>query len=110
MAHDLVYINSQSESLVYTFDFTDDLPGDSSLVDIGVGASTITAYSSAGTDVSSTILASKTLSGMTLYVTISAVTDCEEYRIEFVAMGTTTSRKVTKVLEVRGRRYIQGSY
>jgi len=109
MAHDILLINPQSELQPYVFDFADDLPGDTALSDIASG-STITAYSSAGTDVSSTILSSKTRTAMTLSVKIGAVTDFEEYRIEFVGKGATTSNIFTKVLEVRARKTIQGGY
>ena len=109
MAHDILYVNPQSELQKYIFDFSDDLPDDTVLSDIGSG-STITAYSSAGTDVSSTILSSKTRTSMTLTVKIGVVTDFEEYRIEFVGKGSTTSNIFTKVLEVRARKTIQGGY
>ena len=44
MAHDILYVNSQSELQPYVFDFADDLPDDTALADIGSG-STITAFS-----------------------------------------------------------------
>jgi hypothetical protein len=109
MAHNTLYVNPQSELVPYTFDFADDLTGDTTLYDIGSG-STITAYNSAGTDVSSTILSSKTRTSMTLAVKIGAVTDFEEYRIEFVGKGFTTANIFTKVLEVRARKLIQGGF
>ena len=109
MAHDILYVNSQSELQPYVMNFALDLPDDTALSDIGSG-STITAYSSAGTDVSSTILSSKTRSSMTLTVKIGAVTDFEEYRIEFVGKGATTTNIFTKVLEVRARKTIQGGF
>lgn len=109
MAHDILYISPQSELQPFTFDFSDDLPNDTTLKDIGSG-STITAFSSAGTDVSATILSAKTRTNMTLIVSIGAVTDLEEYRIEFVAKGNTTSNIFTRVLEVRARKYIQGGF
>lgn len=109
MAHDILYVNPQGESQSYIFDFSDDLTGDTTLKDIGSG-STITAYDSSGSDVSSTILSSKTRSNMLLTVTIGAVTDYEEYRIEFVGQGNTSSLKFTKVLEVRARKLIQGGF
>ena len=110
MAHDILYVNPQSEIQRYTFDFAPDLTGDTSLVAIGAGASTITAYEYDGTDVSATILATKTISGMTMYVNIGSVTQGEEYKIEFVAKGTQTGLFVTKVLEVRARNNISGAF
>ena len=109
MAHDILYVNSQSELQPYVMNFALDLPDDTALSDIGSG-STITAYSSAGTDVSSTILSSKIRSSMTLTVKIGSVTDFEEYRIEFVGKGATTTNIFTKVLEVRARKTIQGGF
>ncbi len=79
------------------------------LKDIGVG-STITAFSSDGTDVSSTILSSKTRTGMTLLVTIGALTEGEEYRIEFLGQGNTTSVKLIKVLQVLARKFVTGAF
>lgn len=109
MAHDILLVNPQSELQPYTFNFADDLPDDTALYDIGSG-STITAYNSAGTDVSSTILSSKSRSNLTLSVKIGAVTDFEEYQIEFVGKGSTTNNIFTKVLIVLARKTIQGGF
>ena len=110
MAHDVLYVNPNGgEKQNYIFDFSDDLTGDTTLADIGSG-STITAYSSDGTDVSSTILANKTRTNMLLSVDISSVTDFEEYRIEFAGKGSTSNNIFTKVLEVRARKLIQGGF
>ena len=108
MAHDILYVNPQGESSKYIFDFTDDLTGDTTLNNIASG-STITAYDSGGSDVSATILSSKTRTGMTLSVLLGSVTEGEDYRVEFLGQGTTTSLKVIKVLEVRARKYITGA-
>lgn len=109
MAHDTIYLNPQGESVKYEFDFTDDLTGDTTLTNIGASDSTINAYSSAGTDVGATILSAKTRTNMKLSVVIGSLTEGEDYRIEFLGEGTTTGFKVIKVLEVRARRYVQGS-
>lgn len=109
MAHDSLYVNPQGELQPYIFDFSDDLTGDTTLFDIGSG-STITAYSYAGTDVSSTILSGKTRTNMLLSVNIGAVTEGEEYRIEFLGKGSTSSKIFIKVLEVRARKFIQGGF
>ena len=109
MAHDSLYVNPQSELQPYTFDFANDLPGDTTLSDVGSG-STISAFDFDGTDVSSTILSSKLRTSMTLSVNIGAVVEGEEYRVEFVGKGSTTSKIFTKVLEVRARKYIQGGF
>lgn len=109
MAHDSLYVNPQSELQPYIFDFSNDLTGDTALTDIGSG-STISAFKFDGTDVSSTILSSKTRTNMLLSVNIGSVTEGEEYRVEFVGKGSTTSKIFTKVLEVRARKYIQGGF
>lgn len=108
MAHDILYVNSQSEIVPYEFDFAPYLISDTSLNDVGSG-STIDAFSSAGTDVGSTILSSKTRTSMKLSVKIGSVTNGEDYRVEFVGQGSTSSNKITLVLEVRARRYVQGA-
>jgi hypothetical protein len=46
---------------------------------------------------------------MKLSVEIKSVTNGEDYRIEFLAVGNDTSRASMKVLEVRARRFMQGS-
>jgi len=109
MAHDIIYVNPQGELQPYTFDFTDDLTGDTVLKDIGSG-STINAYDYDGTDVGSTILTSKLRTNMTLSVVIGSVTEGEEYRVEFLGKGNTTNQVFIKTLEVRARRKIQGGY
>ncbi len=109
MAHDILYVNPQSEKQNYIFNFADDLTGDTTMFDIGSG-STITAFNSAGTDVSSTILTNKLRTSLLLSVDIGAVTDFEDYRVEFVGKGSTTSNLFTKVLEVRARKTIQGGF
>lgn len=109
MAHDVLLVNPQGESQPYTFDFSDDLTGDTTLKDIGAG-STITAFNNAGTDVSATILSAKTRTNMTLIVTIGSVTEGEEYRVEFLGKGNTTNNIFIKVLEVRARKLITGGF
>ncbi len=110
MAHDVIYVNPASELQSYQFNFADEdsLSTDSALSDIGSG-STITAYDSAAADQSATILSSKARTAMVLSVKIGSVVDGEDYRIEFVGKGATSLNLVTKVLEVRARRYITGA-
>jgi hypothetical protein len=113
MAHDTLYVNPSiagtAEKQNYIFDFSDDLTGDTALYDIGSG-STISAFKYDGTDVSSTILSSKTRTNMLLSVDIGSVTEGEEYRVEFLGKGSTTNRIYIKVLEVRARKFIQGGF
>jgi hypothetical protein len=108
MAHDVTYVNPQGELQLYEFDFAPLLPNDSTLANIGSG-STINAYNTAGTDVGATILSAKTRTNMKLSVEIGSVTEGEDYRIEFLGQGSTTSDKWIQVLEVRARRYVQGA-
>ena len=108
MAHAIKYVHT-SETLRYTFDFTDDLPStDSALADIGT--STINAVDFDGTDVGSTILSNKTRTGKTLIVDIGSLTDGEEYTITFKGVGATSSVPIVKVLEVRARSELTGSF
>lgn len=106
MANALAYVHP-SESLRYIFDFTDDLTGDTTLKDIGSG-STITATNFAGTDVSATILASKTRTNMTLLVTIGTLTEGQEYVVTFLGVGNTTSIPIVKTLLVLARAKVHG--
>ena len=97
MAHAIIYLSSTSKR-TYTMNFADVMPSsDSILVDIGAG-STITATKS------------ETRTGLTLIVTISSLTDGEEYRIRFHAQGTTSSGQEDKVLEIRCRDKIEGGF
>jgi hypothetical protein len=110
MADAIKYIEP-SESVVYTFDFADVLPSnDTALSDIGASDSTITATNYAGTDVSSTILASKTRTGKTLLVTIAALTEGQEYNVQFLGEGATSGQKFIKNLQVLCRKKISGEF
>jgi hypothetical protein len=111
MADALLYENP-SELLPYTFDFSPYMPStDNALNDIiGGGASTITATKYDGTDVSSTILSSKSRSALTLSVVIGALTEGEEYRVSFTGVGATSAAKKTLVLELRARAKIEGGF
>jgi hypothetical protein len=106
----ILYMNP-SESRVYTFDFSPDLPTtDSALSNIGAGDSTIDAFNFAGTDVGSTILSAKTRTGKTLLVTIGALTLGQEYLIRFVGEGATSGQKFVKTLKVLARDKLEGSF
>lgn len=110
MADSLLYMNP-AEIVQFTMDFTDVLPSnDSALSDIGASDSAITAASFAGTDVSSTILSSKTRTGKTLIVTIGSLTLGEEYTITFKGEGATSGSMRTKTLKVLCRDDIGGSF
>src|SRR3990167_2256263 len=108
MANALIYLPATTKR-TYTMNFSDVMPSSDALL-ADIGTSTITATKSDGTDVSSTILTSKTRTGLTLIVTISSLTDGEEYRIRFHAQGTTSSGQEDKVLEIRCRDKIEGGF
>ena len=108
MANEVIYVNPQGEIRYWEFDFTGALEDDTVLKDIGASTSTINAFNHAGTDVGATILQNKARTGMKLRVEIKSVTNGEDYRVEFLAIGDTTSRARMKVLEVRARRFMQG--
>lgn len=91
-------------------DFSGVMPStDAALNDIGAG-STIDAFNFAGTDVGSTILSGKTRTGLTLKVTIAALTLGQEYIIRFVGQGSTSSEKKVLTLTVRARDTLEGSF
>ena len=98
---DAVLVMDPNSSKQYLFDFSPVLPAaDSALSNIGAGDSTIDAFKFDGTDVGSTILSSKTRTGKTLIVTISALTLGQEYRVRFVGEGATSAQKFTMWLQV----------
>lgn len=104
MADGVITIDPAS-SKVLTVDFEPYLPSaDSTLSDVGSG-STIDAYEvSAGTDVGSTILSSKTRTSKTLTVKVGSLTLGKEYRLRFVGQGASSSQKFTRWLLVLARQ------
>ena len=110
MADAIKYIKT-TESIAFTFDFSDVLPStDSALSNIGAGDSTIDAYNYAGSDVGSTILSSKTRTGKTLIVTIGALTLGQEYTVKFLGEGATSLQKFEKQLKVICRNNLDGEF
>lgn len=105
----ILYMHT-SASQSFTFDFSNVMPStDATLNDVGSG-STIDAFKFDGTDVGSTILSSKTRTGLTLKVTLGSLTLGEEYTIRFVGQGTTSSEKKVKTLLVRARTTLEGEF
>jgi len=107
MADALLYQHTRVKK-PFVFDFTDDLADDTALKGIGSG-SDIDAVDSKGTDVSSTILTNKTVTGMTLVVDIHDLIEGEEYVVTFEAQGSTTLDTVIRVLKLLARDEIEGS-
>lgn len=86
------------------FDFTDDLPDDTSLA---VGSS-VSAVDSSGAAAAS-VIGTVGQTGMVLHVILQAGTNGEDYLITFKAVGGTTARVAVKQLEMRVRTKITGS-
>jgi len=98
MAHDVIYKHPDDETL-YSMDFTDELPDDTSVS----SSSTTTAVDEGGTDSSSTVVGTKSQSGMAQRAVLQAGTSGKDYTITFTGRGTTTSRDATKIVEMRVR-------
>lgn len=100
---DNIIVMDPASNKSFTMDFSPVLTSsDSALTDIGAG-STIDAFKFDGTDVGSTILASKVRVGKTLSVTLGALTLGQEYRVRFIGQGATSNQKFTKWLQVLAR-------
>ncbi|MCI0565366.1 MAG: hypothetical protein MN733_43430 [Nitrososphaera sp.] len=104
MAHEVLYKNP-SDEVLYSVDFTDELPNDTAL-DAG---SDVSAVDSDGTDASATVLGTESETGMTVTAVLQAGSDGEDYRITFTARGSTTTRDATKIVEMRVRSYHLGN-
>jgi hypothetical protein len=98
MAHDVLY-KAPNDEVFYSVDFTDDLPDDTSVS----SSSDTTAVDEAGTDSSSTVVGTKSQSGMAQRAVLQAGTSGKDYTITFIGRGTTTSRDITKIVEMRVR-------
>lgn len=84
------------------FDFTDDLPGDTSVT----GA--VTAVDSGGTAAPS-VVGTVTVSGMIVKAVVQAGSNGEDYLLDFKATGGTTAQIAVKQLEARVRSKITGA-
>lgn len=104
MAHD-VLIKHPSDELLYSVDFTDDLPDDTSIS----ASSAVTAVDSDSVDKSATVVGTVSQSGMLLKAVLQAGTNWEDYTITFTGRGTTTARDSTKIVEMRVRTTHQGN-
>lgn len=92
---------TSSEVISKTFDFADDAPGET-LSNIGSG-SDITAVDETGSDVSSTIISSKTRTGLTLSCKISSLTAGKDYLVKFHGKSGTSTQEFDKFLLVKCR-------
>lgn len=84
------------------FDFTDDLPGDTSIT----GA--VTAVDSSGTSAAS-VVGTVSVSGMVVRAVMQAGTNGEDYLVDFKATGVTTAQIAVKQLEMRVRSKVTGA-
>ena len=84
------------------FDFTNDLPGDTSIT----GA--VTAVDSAGV-AAPTVVGTVSVSGMIVRAVVQAGTNGEDYLLDFKATGVTTAQVVVKQLEARVRSKVTGA-
>lgn len=102
MAHEILYKHPNDEVL-YSVDFTDELPNDSSIS----ASSAVTAVDSAEAS-NTAIIGTVAQSGMSLTCVLQAGTNAEDYRITFTGRGTTTSRDASKIVEMRVRSKLLG--
>ena len=84
------------------FDFTDDLPGDTSIT----GA--VTAVDSAGT-ANTAVVGTVSVSGMIVRAVVQAGSNGEDYLFDFKATGVTTAQIAIKQLEMRVRSKVTGA-
>ena len=109
MADAILYIHP-NEKKTYTADFQLVLPStDSTLANIAAG-SYIDAYDSAGNDVGSAILASKTRTNKTLIVTLQNCDEGQDYLIVFTGEGATSLTRHVHSLRVRCREALTGEF
>lgn len=103
MANDVIEKTPSAVIRYDDFDFTDDLPGDTSIT----GA--VTAINSAGTDASATVVGTVSVSGMSVRAVLQAGSNGEDYLVTFAATGVTTAQVAHKQLELRVRSKLTGA-
>ena len=84
------------------FDFTDELPGDTSVT----GA--VTAVDSSGAAAAS-VVGTVSVVGMSVRAVVQAGTNGEDYLLDFKATGVTTAQVAIKQLELRVRTKVTGA-
>jgi len=102
---DEVMYKRPGELINYPRDFTSFLPGDTSIT----AGSTVTAIDEAGTDVTSTLVATIARSGMILSCNFAAGIEGKDYTYTFQGIGTTTGQKKEHTVELRVRAKIGGA-
>lgn len=106
---DVIRYTHPSDQPVLSCSFDGVTPStDSSLKAIGSG-SDIYAEKSDGKDASS-ILFSKTVSSLTMSVTLKNLVDGEEYLVTFLGQGTTSNERYAKTYQVLVRKFLTGEF
>ena len=104
MANAVIEKHPDASLLFVDFDFTDDLPDDTSLA----AGSTVTAVDADGAAAAS-VVGTVSQSGMIHRAVLQAGTNGQDYLVTFVAIGGTTARQAVKQLEMRVRTELTGA-
>ena len=102
MSNQVIEKHPDAAVLFDSFDFTDELPGDTSIT------GTVTAVDAGGTAASS-VVGTVSTSGMILRAVVQAGTNGQDYRLTFKATGVTTAQIAVKQLEMRVRTQLTGA-
>ena len=105
MPNSVIEKHPDASVLYEEFDFTDELPNDTSL---NSGTSTVTAVDTAGTAAAS-VVGTVSTSDMILRAVVQAGSNGEDYFITFKAVGATSAHASIKQLEMRVRSKVIGS-
>lgn len=105
MSHAIIYKRSV-EADPFTMDFTDLLPGDTTLD----ATSEVKAFDTEGLNKTALLIQGiVALSGMTMKATIANGVNGEDYDVNFNAVGSTTKDRKNRLLEVRVRDKVAGN-
>ena len=102
MPNQILEKHTDAAILFDEFDFTDELPGDTSIT------GTVTAVDSAGTAAAS-VVGTVSVSGMILRAILQAGTNGQDYLVTFKATGVTTAQVAVKQLEMWVRTKVTGA-
>ena len=106
----VVLSKSPAEILIYPVDFAKDLRDTDTAIFNIAGGSDVTCTDLAGTDFSSTIIASKTTSGFTLSCILQGGTHGQEFRVRFKGKGNPSNDIFERLLQLRIRNDEQGGF
>ncbi len=82
----------------FDMDFSGEVPASDS-----IASQTVTAVDSAGTDATSTVVTTSSISGTDVRARLAAGVDLQDYRITFTAIMTTSTENRVKVLLMKVR-------